>query len=221
MLLLATSPNLKVLCCPICSPTPPDRASRNRLDVPVMSKLESISLISVFLRDYLPRDKDAIHFPALRQLTYDCIPPPFFDNAWRNFVKLACTNLTSVTLDFCLPGDSLQNEFDLLSGCCTVLDKLIIHLRSWLELKPHLVLPPVSYLGLHSRAPQGPPFYCKALVSALVTLSAPRLRTVRLLHASAAEELRENASLCTAEDLVWLASRSFSLEDSEGCTLFS
>lgn len=186
-----------------------------------MPKLESITLMSVFLRDYLPRDKDANHLPALRQLTYDCIPPPFFYHAWKNFVNLTCTNLTSVTLDFCLPGDSLQNELDLLSECCTVLDKLVIYLRSWLELKPRLVLPPVSYLGLHSKAPKGPPFHCQALVSALVTLTAPKLRTVRLLHANAAEEFRENASLCAAEDRAYLTSCSFSLEDSEGHVLFS
>lgn len=220
-MLLAASPNLRVLRCPICSPTPPDRASRNRLDVPVMSKLESITLMSVFLRDYLPRDKDANHLPALRQLTYDCIPPPFFDHAWKNFVKLTCANLTSVTLDFCLPGDSLQDELNLLSECCTALEKLVIYLRSWLELKPRLALPPVSYLGLHAKAPKGPFFHYQALVSALVTLTAPKLRTIRLLHANTAEEFRENASLFAAEDRTYLTSCSFSLEDFEGCVLFS
>ncbi|KAN0080200.1 hypothetical protein V8E55_009766 [Tylopilus felleus] len=220
MLLLAASPNLRVLRCPICSPTPAGRASRSRLDVPVMSKLESISLMSVFLRDYLPRDKDANHLPALRQLTYDCIPPPFFDHAWKNFVKLTCANLTSVTLDFCLPGDSLQNELDLLSKCCTMLDKLIIYLRSRLELKPHLVLPPISYLGLHSKASKGPLLHQEALISALATLTAPKLKTVRLLHANAVEELRENTSSFTAEDRAFLSSCSFSLEDIEGRTLF-
>ncbi|KAH0834117.1 hypothetical protein J3R83DRAFT_11405 [Lanmaoa asiatica] len=186
-----------------------------------MPNLESITLMSVFLRDYLPRDKDANHLPALRQLTYDCIPPPFFEHAWKNFMKLTCANLTSVSLDFCLPGDALQCELDLLSECCTVLKKLVIYLRSWLELKPHLVLPPVSYLGLHSKVPTGPLFHYQALVSALVTLTAPKLRTVRLLRTNAAKELRENASSFTAEDLACLASSSFSLEDSEGCVLFS
>lgn len=186
-----------------------------------MPKLESITLTSVFLRDYLPRDKDANHLPALRQLTYDCIPPPFLDYAWKNFVKLTCANLTSVTLDFCLAGDSLQSELDLLSECCTALDKLVVYLRSWLELKPRLILPPVSYLGLHSKAPKGPLFHCQALVSALVTLTAPKLRTVRLLHANAAAELRENPSSITAEDRAYLASCSFSLEDFEGRVLFS
>lgn len=186
-----------------------------------MLKLESITLMSIFLRDYLPRDKDANHLPALRQLTYDCIPPPFLDYAWKNFVRLTCANLTSVTLDFCLPGDSLQNELDLLSECCTVLEKLVIYLRSWLELKPRLVLPPVSYLGLHSKAPKGPLFHYEALLEALMTLTAPKLRTVRLLHANAAAELRGYASSFAAEDHAYLASRSFSLEDSEGRVLFS
>lgn len=187
-----------------------------------MPKLESITLMSVFLRDYLPRDKDANHLPALRQLTYDCIPPPFFDYVWRNFMKLTCANLTSVTVDFCLPGDSLRDELDLLSEYCTVLDKLVIYLRSWLELKPRLVLPPtVSYLGLHSKAPKASSFHYQALVSALVTLTAPKLRTVRLLHANAAEELRENISSFTAEDRARLFSSSFSLEDTKGCVLFS
>ncbi|KAF8549391.1 hypothetical protein OG21DRAFT_1488559 [Imleria badia] len=198
MLLLAASPNLRVLRCPIYCPTPPDRACRNRLDVPVMSKLESVTLMSVFLRDYLPRDKDVNHLPALRRLTYDCIPPPFFDHAWKNF-----------------------NELDLLSECCTVLEKLVIYLRSWLELKPRLILPPVSYLGLHAKAPKGPLFHFQALVSAFVTLTAPKLRTVRLLHANTAEEMRENASLFAAEDRAYLTSCSFSLGVSEGCVLFS
>ncbi|KAG6377749.1 hypothetical protein JVT61DRAFT_14522 [Boletus reticuloceps] len=219
MMLLAASPNLRVLRCPICSPTPADRASRSRLDVPVMSKLESITLMSVFLRDYLPRDKDANHLPALRQLTYDCIPPPFFDHPWKNFVKLTCANLTSVTLDLSLPGESLQNEFDLLSECCAVLDKLVIYLRSWLEFRPCLVLPPVSFLGLHSNAPKGLLFHHQALVSALVTLTAPKLRTVRLLHANAAEQIRENASSFAAEDRTYLASCHFSLEDLKGRVL--
>lgn len=185
-----------------------------------MSNLESITLMSVFLRDYLPRDKGANHFPALRQLIYDCIPPPFFDHAWKNFVKRTCTSLTSVTLDFCLPGDSLQDELNLLSEFCTVLDRLIIYLRSWLELKPRLVLPPVSYLGLHAKVPMRPLFHYQALVSALVTLTAPKLRTVRLLHTNAAE-LREQMSLFVAEDSVRLTSCNFSLEDLEGRVLFS
>ncbi|KAG8215465.1 hypothetical protein J3R82DRAFT_9082 [Butyriboletus roseoflavus] len=186
-----------------------------------MPKLESITLISIFLRDYLPRDKDANHLPALRQLTYDCIPPSFLDHAWNNFMKLTCANLTSVILDSCLPGDSLQKELDLLSEYCTVLDKLVIYLRSWLELKSHLVLPPVSYLGLHSKAAKGPHFHYQALVSALVTLTAPKLRIVRLLHACAEEELRESLSSFAAEDRACLVSCGFSLEDSRGRVLLS
>ncbi|KAG9310905.1 hypothetical protein JVU11DRAFT_8764 [Chiua virens] len=221
MMLLAASPNLKVLRCPICSPTPADRASQNRLDVPVMPELESITLMSVFLRDYLPRDKDANHLPALRQLTYDCIPPPFFDHAWKHFVKLTCTHLTSVTLDFCLPGDSLQMELDLLSECCTALDKLVIYLRTWYELRERLVLPPVSYLGLHYKTSKGPPFHCQTLISALATLTGPKLRTVQLLHSGAAKELREYISSCIAEGRACSTLGSFSLEDSEGRLLFS
>ncbi|KAF9221779.1 hypothetical protein BS17DRAFT_243219 [Gyrodon lividus] len=216
MMLLAASPNLKVLRCPICSPTPRDRSAIYRLDVPVMSKLESITLMSVFLRDYLPRDKDANHLPALRQLTYDCIPPPFFDNAWRNFVKLSCANVTTVTLDFCLPGESLQKELDLLAECCTALDKLVIYFRSWLEMKPHLVLPPVSYLGLHSKVTKAPVFHYQAFVSALVTLAGSKLKTIRLLHANAAKGLRESVPSLPADDLACLTSSNISLEDHEG-----
>ncbi|KAF9238475.1 hypothetical protein BU15DRAFT_47555 [Melanogaster broomeanus] len=221
MMLLAACSDLKVLRCPICSPTPRDRSARYRLDVPVMSKLESITLTSVFLRDYLPRDKDANHLPALRQLTYDCIPPPFFDHAWKNFVKLTCANVTTVTLDFCLPGDSLPKELDLLAEYCTALDKLVIYFRSWLEMKPHLVLPRVSYLGLYSKVKGEPVFHYQALLSALATLTGPRLKTIRLLHASAVEEIRESAPSLSPDDLACLTSRNISLEDHEGHLLFN
>src|SRR6267154_3675828 len=129
MMLLAAAPTLSVLCCPICSPRAGDKSPSDRLDVPVMTKLQSVSLVSVFLRDYLPSDKDANHFPALRQLTYDCIPPPFLDHTWKNFVRLSCANVTTVHLDFSLQGDSLQTELDLLSECCLSLNDLVIYLR--------------------------------------------------------------------------------------------
>ncbi|KIJ18349.1 hypothetical protein PAXINDRAFT_161720 [Paxillus involutus ATCC 200175] len=216
MVLLAAARNLRVLRCPVCSPTPGDRSARYRQDIPIMSKLESITLTSVFLRDYLPRNKDANHLPALRQLTYDCIPPPFFDYAWKNFVKLTCVNVTTVTLDFCLSGESLQNELDLLAECCTALDKLVIYLRSWLEMKPHLVLPPVSFLGLHSKFVKAPVFHQQTLVSALVTLTGSKLKTVRLLHANAAEELHESVPSLPADDLACLTSSHIALEDHEG-----
>ncbi|KIK98371.1 hypothetical protein PAXRUDRAFT_9581 [Paxillus rubicundulus Ve08.2h10] len=216
MMLLEASRNLRVLRCPICSPTPGDRSARYRQDIPIMSKLESITLTSIFLRDYLPRNKDANHLPALRQLTYDCIPPPFFDHVWKNFVKLTCVNVTTVTLDFCLLGESLQNELDLLAECCVALDKLIIYLRSWLEMKPHLVLPPVSFLGLHSKFVKAPVFHQQALVSALMTLTGSKLKSIRLLHVSASEELRESVPFLPADDLACLISSNIALEDHEG-----
>lgn len=216
MMLLAASPNLRFLRCPICSPTPEDRVSNGCLDVPIMPKLESITLMSVFLRDYLPQDKDANHLPALRQLTYDCIPPPFFDATWKSFVKSTCANLTCVIIDFCRPGDALQNELDMLFECCTALDRLVIYLHTWLGLKPFLVLPPVSYLALHSKAAKVAVSDYQALVSALVTMTAAKLRTVRLLHAHAVEGLREHVSSLTAEKRARLTSCNFSFEDSEG-----
>ncbi|KAG8215437.1 hypothetical protein J3R82DRAFT_9049 [Butyriboletus roseoflavus] len=45
-----------------------------------MPKLESTALISIFLRDYLPQDKDAN--------TYDCVPLPSLDHVWKTFIKL-------------------------------------------------------------------------------------------------------------------------------------
>ncbi|KAG8215471.1 hypothetical protein J3R82DRAFT_9095, partial [Butyriboletus roseoflavus] len=149
--------------------------------------------------DYLPRDKDAnhllFHTPAqISRLSF---------------------------LTFVFQGDLLQKELDLLSEYCTVVDKLVIYLRPWLELKSHLVLPPVSYLGLHSKAVKGPHFHYQALVSALLTLTTPKLRTVQLLHACAEEELRESVSSFAAEDRACLVLCSFSLEDSRGRVLLS
>ncbi|KAG8215434.1 hypothetical protein J3R82DRAFT_9045 [Butyriboletus roseoflavus] len=154
-----------------------------------MPKLESITLISIFLRDYLPRDKDA-------------------------------NSVSSPMIAFSLSmGDSLQKELDLLFEYCTVVDKLVIYLCSWLELKLRLVLPPVSYLGLHSKAVEGPHFHYQALVSALVTLTAPKLRTVRLLHACV-EESRESIPSFAAEDRSCLVSRFLVRRFQRSCTAF-
>ncbi|KAH7882747.1 hypothetical protein F5I97DRAFT_1939323 [Phlebopus sp. FC_14] len=196
MVLLAATPNLRVLRCPICSPTPGDKSSKTpRLDLPC---------------------HDANCLPALRQLTYDCIPPPFFDHAWKNFVKLSCSNLTTVTLDFCLQGELLQKELDLLAECCQALDKLVIHLRSWSEMKPYLAFPPITYLGLHSKLVNAPDFHYQALISALGTLSGAGLKIVRIIHAGASEDLRRSHTWLPLDDLTSLASRTFRLEDHEG-----
>lgn len=217
MVLLAGCPNLRVLRCPKCSPTPGNRSPRSRVDVPVMEKLESITLTSVFLRHYLPRDKGANRLPSLRQLTYDCIPPPFFDHAWRNFVKLSCSAVTSVTLDFCLqPGDTLQKEFDLLAECCPALDKLVIYFHSWLDFVHFLVLPStISHLCIHSKVAQLSSFHYDALVVALATLTASGLKSIRVLHASAVKGLRRSLEPLLVDDIVCLASGPFRVQDSE------
>lgn len=217
MVLLAGCPNLRVLRCPKCSPTPGNRSPRSRMDVPVMWKLESIALTSVFLRDYLPRNKHTNCLPSLQQLTYDCIPPPFFDQAWRNFVKLSCSAVTSVTLDFCLqPGDMLQNEFDLLAECCPALDKLVIYFHSWLDFMHFLVLPStISYLCIHSKVAQPSSFHYKALVVALATLTASGLRSIRVLHPTAVKEFRQSLEPLLVSDMVCLASRTFRVHDGE------
>ncbi|KAL4070211.1 hypothetical protein V8B97DRAFT_1871745 [Scleroderma yunnanense] len=221
MVLLTACPNLRVLRCPKCSPTPGNRSPRSRMDVPIMEKLESISLMSVFLRDYLPRDKHANCLPALRQLTYDCIPPPFFDHAWRSFVKLSCSAVTSVTLDFCLqPGDALQDEFDLLAECCPALDKLIIYFHSWLDFVKFLVLPPsISHLCIHSKLQKPASFHYGSLVVALVTLTAPELKSIRILHSSAVKEFRKSLEPLLVGDIVGLASRRFRVQDEEDSIL--
>lgn len=216
MLLLAGSPNLRVLRCPVCSPTPGDRSPGSRLDVPVMANLESISLMSVFLRDYLPREKNKNHLPALRQLIYGCISPPFFAHAWKSFVKSSCSAVTCVTLDFSFQGDSLQRELDLLSECCPALDKLVIYFRSWTEFIPHLVLPPVSHLRIYSKLAKAPAFHYYSLIYALTTLTASKLGSVRLLHASAVEEFRHSLSSLSQDELDGLASKAFRVEDHEG-----
>ncbi|OJA20272.1 hypothetical protein AZE42_04309 [Rhizopogon vesiculosus] len=223
MQLLAAAPNLSVLRCPICSPSAGDKSPSARRDVPVMTELQSVSLMSVFLRDFLPSDKDANHFPALRQLTYDCIPPPFHDYTWKNFVKLSCANVTSVHLDFSLQGDSLQKELDLLTECCSSLNDLIIYLRSWTELKPNLILPPsVSYLGLHSKLLKAPAFHFQQLFTALHTMSGSKLKAVRLLHADAAEDVRKTYGSSLANDLADITSCiTFCIEDHEGRPLLA
>jgi len=216
--LLAATPNLSVLCCPICSPSIGDKSPSVKLDVPVMTNLRSVSLMSVFLRDFLPSDKDANHFPALRQLTYDCTPPPFFDNMWKRFVKLSCAGVTSVSLDFSLQGDSLQQELDLLTECCPSLNHLAMYLRSWTEIKPRLTLPPsVSHLGLHSKLRKPPTFHFQHLFTALHTITGSKLKTVRLLHADAVEDLRENHQSFLASELAGITSCiAFCIEDHEG-----
>ncbi|KAI6039417.1 hypothetical protein EDC04DRAFT_1724460 [Pisolithus marmoratus] len=216
MLLLAGSPNLRVLRCPICSPTPGDRSPGSRLDVPVMANLESISLMSVFLRDYLPREKNKTHLPALRQLTYGCISPPFFACAWKRFIKSSCSAVTCVTLDFSFQGDSLQRELDLLSECCPALDKLVIYFRSWTEFTPHLALPPVSQLRIYSKLEKAPALHYCSLLRALTTLTASKLGSVRLLHASAVEEFRHCLSSAPQNELDRLVSKAFCVEDHEG-----
>lgn len=215
MKLLAAAPTLSVLHCPICSPDIGDKSPSGRLDVPVMTKLQSVSLMSVFLRDFLPSDKGANVFPALRQLTYDCIPPPFLDCTWKNFVKQSCAKVTSVHLDFSLQGDSLQKELDLLTECCPSLNDLVIYMRSWTDIKPNLILPPsVSYLGLHSKLLKSPAFHVQQLFTAFHTITGSNLKTVRLLHADAAEDLRENIG---SSELANITSYiSFCIEDHDG-----
>ncbi|KAG1750450.1 uncharacterized protein EDB91DRAFT_1046057 [Suillus paluster] len=222
MKLIAAAPNLSVLRCPICSPSAGDKFPSTRLDVPVMTNLLSVSLMSVFLRDYLPEDRDANHFPALRQLTYDCIPPPFLDHTWKNFVKLSCANVTTVHLDFPLQGDSLQKELDLLSECCRSLNDLVVYLRSWTEIKPNLSLPPsVSYLGLYSKLLKTPAFHFKQLFTALRTMSGSKLKTVRLLHADTVEDLQENWSLLANELADITSCITFRVEENEGHPLLT
>ncbi|KAG2125759.1 hypothetical protein DEU56DRAFT_824254 [Suillus clintonianus] len=223
MTLIAAAPNLSVLRCPICSPSAGDKSPSARLDVPVMTKLQSVSLMSVFLRDYLPDDRNANHFPALRKLTYDCIPPPFLDHTWKHFVKLSCANVTTVHLDYSLQADSLQKELDLLGECCSSLNDLVIYIRSWTEIKPNLTLPPsVSYLGLHSKLREAPAFHFKQLFAALRTISGSKLNTVRLLHADTVEDLRENhRSLLESELADSASSITFRIEDHEGHLLLA
>ncbi|KAI6115534.1 hypothetical protein EDD17DRAFT_1564850 [Pisolithus thermaeus] len=216
MLLLAGSPNLRILRCPICSPTPGDRSPCGRSDVPVMANLESISLMSVFLRDYLPRERKKNHLPALRQLTYGCISPPFFAYAWKSFVKSSCAAVTCVTLDFSFQGDSLQKELDLLSECCPVLEKLVIHFRSWMEFIPHLALPPISQLRIYSKLAKAPAFHYSSLLYALTTLTASKLGSVRLIHANAVDEFRDCLRSLPQGELDDLSSKAFRVEDHEG-----
>lgn len=216
MLLLAGAPNLRILRCPICSPTPGDRSPCSRSDVPVMANLESISLMSVFLRDYLPREKNKNHLPALRQLTYGCISPPFFAYAWKSFVKSSCSAVTCITLDFSFQGDSLQRELDLLSECCPALDKLVIHFRSWTEFIPHLALPPISQLRIYSKLAKAPAFHYCSLLYALTTLTASKLGSVRLIHANAVDEFRHCLRSLPQDEIDGLASKTFRVEDHEG-----
>ncbi|KAH7912054.1 hypothetical protein BJ138DRAFT_1134967 [Hygrophoropsis aurantiaca] len=216
MMLLGAAANLQILRCPICSPSPGGKPSLARVDMPVMPKLQSVMLMSVFLRDYLPKDKDANRFPALRELTYDCIPPPFYDHAWKNFVKISCASVTTVYLDYCLFGESLQKELDLLAECCPALDKLVIFLRSWTELKHHLVLPPVSYLGLHSKLLDAPPVHYLDLFTSLNTIVGSKLKVVRLIHEAAVRNLRNSASAQVKEEIANLTSGTFRVEDHEG-----
>lgn len=222
MKLITAAPNLSVLRCPICSPSARDK-SPARLDVPVMTKLQSVSLMSVFLRDYLPNNKDANHFPALRKLTYDCIPPPFLDHTWKKFVRLSCANVTTVHLDYSLQADGLQKEMDLLSECCLSLNDLVVYIRSWMEINPNLTLPPsVSYLGLHSKLRKAPAFHYKQLFAALRTISGSKLKTVRLLHADAVEDLRENHRALLESELAYRTSCiTFRIEDNEGHILMA
>lgn len=222
MKLIIAAPNLSVLHCPICSPSARDKSPSARLDVPVMTKLQSLSLMSVFLRDYLPDDRDANHFPALRKLTYDCIPPPFLDHTWKHFVRLSCANVTTVHLDYSLQADRLQKELDLLSECCLFLNDLVIYIRSWTEINPYLTLPPsVSCLGLYSKLRKAPTFHFMQLLAALRTISGSKLKTVRLLHADAVEDLRENSrDLLQGEDAD-NTGITFRIEDHEGHLLMT
>lgn len=222
MKLMAASPNLNVLRCPICSPSARDKSPSARLDVPVMTKLQSVSLMSVFLRDYLPDDRDANHFPALRKLTYDCIPPPFLDHTWKHFVRLNCANVTTVHLDYSLQADCLQKELDLLSECCLFLNDLVVYIRSWAEISPNLILPPsVSYLGLYSKLHKALAFHFKQLFAALRTISGSKLKTVRLLHADTVEDLRENHHALLKSELADNTCIAFRIEDNEGQSLMA
>lgn len=223
MKLITAAPNLSVLRCPICSPSARDKSPSARLDVPVMTKLQSVSLMSVFLRDYLPDNKDANHFPALRKLTYDCIPPPFLDHTWKKFVRLSCANVTTVRLDYSLQADGLQKEMDLLSECCSSLNDLVVYIRSWTEINSNLTLPPsVSYLGLHSKLRKAPAFHYTQLFVALRTISGSKLKTVRLLHADAVEDLRENHRALLESELADRTSCiTFRIEDNEGRLLMA
>ncbi|EGN92656.1 hypothetical protein SERLA73DRAFT_172751 [Serpula lacrymans var. lacrymans S7.3] len=221
MFLLASAPNLRSLRCPICSPSAGEKPLRNRMDMPVMPELRSIVLMSVFLHDYLPKNKEINRFPALRELTYDCIPPPFYDRDWQNFIQLSCKNVTTVYIDFCLQGESLQKELDLLTECCPSLEKLVIFIRSWAELKENLVLPPVSRLGLYCSVHKGSSTHYRDLFSALGTMTAPQLKAVRLLHHQNVEDLRKNHTSVLTEGIARLAPHSFHLEDDEGNLILS
>ncbi|KAG1761784.1 hypothetical protein EDD22DRAFT_894638 [Suillus occidentalis] len=213
MKLITAASNLSVLRCPICSPSARDK-SPARLDMPVMPKLQSVSLMSVFLRDYLPDNKDANHFPALRKLTYDCIPPPFLDHTWKKFVRLSCANVTTVHLDYSLQADC---------ECCSSLNDLVVYIRSWTEINSNLTLPPsVSYLGLHSKLRKAPAFHYKQLFVALHTISGSKLKTVRLLLADAVEDLRENHRALLESELADRTSCiTFRIEDNEGHLLMA
>ncbi|KAG2135367.1 uncharacterized protein EDB93DRAFT_1242550 [Suillus bovinus] len=222
MKLIAAAKNLSVLRCPICSPSARDRSPSARLDMPVMTKLQSLSLMSVFLRDYLPDDRNANHFPALRKLTYDCIPPPFLDHTWKRFMRLSCANVTTVHLDYSLQAECLQKELDLLGECCLSLNDLVVYIRSWTEINLNLTLPPsVSYLGLHSKLRKAPAFHFKQLFAALRTISGLELKIVRLLHADAVEDLRANHWALLESELADSSCITFRIEDNEGHCLMT
>ena len=186
---------------------------QNRVDMPLMPQLHSIVIMSVFLHDYLPQDKDANRLPALRELTYDCIPPPFFDHDWRYFVQLCCKNVTTVYIDFCNLSGSLQKELDLLSECCPKLEKLVLFLRAWPDFGQGLILPPVSQLGLYCSVPRASPDEYRGLFAALDTMSATKLRVVRLLHPQTGQDLRYAYENVLTEGATRLSTCTFRLED--------
>jgi len=238
MLLLSATRNLRVLRCPICSPTPGDKYAASRAEVPLMPSLESLSLMSVFVNDYLPRSLPSTPssssppstpapfpeprrtpYPMLRQLSYDSIPPPFYDTRWNTFLSQHCTNITSVRIDFSLPAYSLQREFDLLEEHCPRLAKIAITFVTWETMKPNFVLPgTVRELALCCKVQVPPTGHVRALLLALESLRGGRLERVRLCCGVFVRELRENHEEKLKETGEVLRKRggAFRVEDEEG-----
>ncbi|KAG1740200.1 uncharacterized protein EDB91DRAFT_363746 [Suillus paluster] len=101
------------------------------------------------------------------------VPRPYFEN----FARLSCVNVTTVHLNFPLSSDgvgSAQRMFRYFND-------LVLYLLLWTKIKQNQILPPpVSYLGLHSKAPA---FDFTQLLTSLRTMSGSKLMMVRLLHA--------------------------------------
>jgi len=188
-----------------------------------MPKLQSVSMASVFLHEFLPDDESVNHFPALRQLTTtDIILPPIFSNPWKRFLNQSCAKVTSVRIDYPANGGPwFQVDMDLLAECCLSLNYLVFYLPCWKSIRPHLTLPPsVSHLGLHSASADPNPYSTdfEHLFTALSTITGSKLKTVRLLHT--VEDLRKNHGsfrMILASKLAEITSCiTFRIEDHEG-----